>query len=393
MKKNNKVVVTGLGIVSSIGKNVPEFWDNCLSGKVGTGDIEKEGLEILQSNQGGQIKDFIGSNKHMGRSSQLLVSGLSEAIEDSNISLDEIDRILVGTTMGETSIDHTLVNTYLGERNSEELLRQNQLNNLVGDSLSQLGVDDVETCLFCNACSAGNYALISGFESIKNGLAEVVIVSGVDSFSTIAYYGFSRLNAVASTYCKPFDKNRDGMLVAEGVGCLVIESEEHAKRTQKKIYSEIVGYGISSDAFHINAPHPEGKGIRLATENALNYAELLPDQIDYISAHGTGTIANDKIESKILSEIFGEDLPISSIKSMLGHTMGAASAIESIACCLATLEDKIPPTVNCCEKDPDCNINCVPNISQKRSVHYAMNNSYAFAGSNASVIFKKYLEG
>ena len=389
--KKNKVVVTGLGVVSSIGENVFEFWRNCLDGKVGTSKIEKEGIEILNATQGGQIKNFKSTYPELGRSCQLLISGLDEAIADSNLYLSEIDRILVGTTMGETTIDYTLKNTFFGIENPSTFLRQNQLNNLVGDALKVLKIEDVETCLFCNACSGGNYALISGFEAIRNGLADVIIVCGVDSFSTIAYYGFSRLNAIASEYCRPFDENRDGMLVAEGVGCLVLESEKYAKAKNKKIYAEISGYGMSSDAFHINVPHPEGSGIDLATKKALDYANLLPKQIDYISAHGTGTIANDKIESKILEKIFGNEIPISSIKSMIGHSMGAASSIEAIVCCLSIIHGKVPPTANNLKKDPECNINCVPNIYQDKEIVYAINNSYAFAGSNASVIFKKYL--
>lgn len=389
--KRNKVVVTGLGVVSSIGENVFEFWRNCLDGKVGTNKIEKEGIEILNANQGGQIKNFKSTYPGLGRSCQLLIAGLDEAIADSNLNLSEIDRILIGTTMGETTIDYTLKNTFFGIENPSTFLRQNQLNNLLGDALKALKIEDVETCLFCNACSGGNYALISGFESIRNGLADVIIVCGVDSFSTIAYYGFSRLNAIASEYCRPFDENRDGMLVAEGVGCLVLESEKHAKAKNQKIYAEISGYGMSSDAFHINVPHPEGSGIELAIKKALDYANLLPEQIDYISAHGTGTIANDKIESKILENIFGNEVPISSIKSMIGHSMGAASSIEAIVCCLSIVHGKVPPTANNLKKDPECNINCVPNIYQDKEIVYAMNNSYAFAGSNASVIFKKYL--
>ena len=389
--KRNKVVVIGLGVVSSIGENVFEFWRNCLDGKVGTNKIEKEGIEILNATQGGQIKNFKSTYPGLGRSCQLLIAGLDEAIADSNLYLSEIDRILVGTTMGETTIDYTLKNTFFGIENPSTFLRQNQLNNLVGDALKVLKIEDVETCLFCNACSGGNYALISGFEAIRNGLADVIIVCGVDSFSTIAYYGFSRLNAIASEYCRPFDENRDGMLVAEGVGCLVLESEKYAKAKNKKIYAEISGYGMSSDAFHINVPHPEGSGIDLATKKALDYANLLPKQIDYISAHGTGTIANDKIESKILEKIFGNEIPISSIKSMIGHSMGAASSIEAIVCCLSIIHGKVPPTANNLKKDPECNINCVPNIYQDKEIVYAMNNSYAFAGSNASVIFKKYL--
>lgn len=222
----------------------------------------------------------------------------------------------------------------------------------------------------------------------------MIIVGGVDAFSKTAYYGFTRLGAVASKLCKPFDANRDGMLVSEGSACLALESLKHAKKRKANILAEIVGYGISSDAFHINAPHPEGKGIKKATIDALEYAHLNSTDIDYISAHGTGTIANDKIESKILNDVFeNRKIPISSIKSMLGHTMGAASAIESVVCCLAIRDGMIPPTINHIQMDSNCNINCVPNKAIKQKVRYAMNNSYAFGGSNASVIFKNYKEG
>lgn len=386
----DRVVITGLGINSSIGDSIPIFWKNCLGGKIGTSKINKKGLEIVGSSQGGQIKELKTKNKNLGRSCQLLISGLNSAIVDARLDKRKIDRVLVGTTMGETTIDYTLPITNSGKINTESLLRQNQLDNLLCDALQVLQITDVETCLFCNACSGGNYALIAGYEAIKNKKAEKVIVGGVDSFSTIAYYGFSRLNAVAQTLCRPFDKNRDGMLVAEGVGCLVLESEQSALSRGAKIYSEIAGYGISSDAFHINAPHPKGLGIKMATENALKYANLIPERIDYISAHGTGTIANDRIESKILGQIFGSKKPISSVKAMLGHTMGAASAIESIVCCLAVFTDKIPATVNFLQRDLECQIDCVPNKSRSQRINYAMNNSYAFGGSNASIIFKKY---
>ncbi|CKI33230.1 3-oxoacyl-ACP synthase [Streptococcus pneumoniae] len=389
----NKVVITGMGIESSIGSDIEEFWKNCLNGCIGTSLIEKDKLEIVNSNQGGQIKTFKSDLNTYGRSCKLLISAITEVLMDSGLDSQSLDSVFIGTTMGETTIDYTLPNSHSKRKNSKNLLRQNQLDNLICDALNELEINDVEVNLFCNACSGGNYALIAGFEGVRNGRINAVIIGGVDSFSTLAYYGFSRLNAIASDVCKPFDKNRDGMLVAEGVGCLLLESEEHALSRNAKIYAEVVGYGMSSDAYHINAPHPEGRGIECATQKALKYAGVNPNQVDYISAHGTGTVANDKIESKILGNIFGEKTPVSSVKSMLGHTMGAASAIESIVCCLAIRDSKIPPTVNHITEDSDCNINCVPNYYQNKEITYAMNNSYAFAGSNASVIFKKYSGG
>ena len=389
----NKVVITGMGIESSIGSDIEEFWKNCLNGCIGTSLIEKDRLEIVNSNQGGQIKTFKSDLNTYGRSCKLLISAITEVLMDSGLDSQSLDSVFIGTTMGETTIDYTLPNSHSKRKNSKNLLRQNQLDNLICDALNELEINDVEVNLFCNACSGGNYALIAGFEGVRNGRINAVIIGGVDSFSTLAYYGFSRLNAIASDVCKPFDKNRDGMLVAEGVGCLLLESEEHALSRNAKIYAEVVGYGMSSDAYHINAPHPEGRGSECATQKALKYAGVNPNQVDYISAHGTGTVANDKIESKILGNIFGEKTPVSSVKSMLGHTMGAASAIESIVCCLAIRDNKIPPTVNHTTEDSDCNINCVPNYYQNKEITYAMNNSYAFAGSNASVIFKKYSRG
>lgn len=389
----NKVVITGMGIESSIGSDIEEFWKNCLNGCIGTSLIEKDRLEIVNSNQGGQIKTFKSDLNTYGRSCKLLISAITEVLMDSGLDSQSLDSVFIGTTMGETTIDYTLPNSHSKRKNSKNLLRQNQLDNLICDALNELEINDVEVNLFCNACSGGNYALIAGFEGVRNGRINAVIIGGVDSFSTLAYYGFSRLNAIASDVCKPFDKNRDGMLVAEGVGCLLLESEEHALSRNAKIYAEVVGYGMSSDAYHINAPHPEGREIECATQKALKYAGVNPNQVDYISAHGTGTVANDKIESKILGNIFGEKTPVSSVKSMLGHTMGAASAIESIVCCLAIRDNKIPPTVNHTTEDSDCNINCVPNYYQNKEITYAMNNSYAFAGSNASVIFKKYSRG
>lgn len=395
MKK--KVVITGVGTVTSIGDNSVSFWENCLAGKNGISKVEMPNIELLKAKNAGQIKDFELSNYHkqrskhkLGRSTQLLIVSMIEAIKMSKINKEQVDKIYIGTTMGDVAIDQVIYNKFNNIESDDDLFRQNQLKNIIADASYELEIVS-DGKLFCNACSAGNYALISGFESIRNGDADVIIAGGVDAFSSTAYYGFNRLGAAAENKCMPFDKNRSGMVVAEGSACLIIESEEHAINRNANIICEISGYGISSDAYHINSPHPEGKGILKATQDAIKYSKISPIDIGYISAHGTGTISNDKIESKALNEIFGaRKVPISSIKSMIGHAMGAASAIESVACCYVIKYGKIPPTINFETEDEECDIDCVPNKYRELNIEYAMNNSYAFGGSNASVIFKKY---
>jgi len=395
MKK--KVVVTGVGAVTSIGDNSISFWENCLAGKSGISEVEMPNIELLKAKNAGQIKDFKLSNYHeqkskyeLGRSTQLLIVSMLEAINMSKIDKGQIDKIYIGTTMGDVANEQIIYNKFNNIKSDNDLLRQNQFKNIIADASYELDIAS-ECILFCNACSAGNYALVSGFESVRNGDADIIIAGGVDAFSSTAYYGFNRLGAAAESKCMPFDKNRQGMIVAEGSACLIIESEEHALNRNADIICEIVGYGISSDAYHINSPHPEGKGILQATLDAINYSNISPKDIGYISAHGTGTVSNDKIESKTLNEIFGaRKVPISSIKSMIGHAMGAASAIESVACCYAIKHGKIPPTINFETEDEECDIDCVPNKYRELNIDYAINNSYAFGGSNASVIFKKY---
>lgn len=395
--QNNRVVVSGWGMVTPIGLDVESFWRNCINGKNGITPIERKDTELFEAHYGGQIKNFKSSNKtgkmtghELGRGCQLLISGIEQLLGDSGIDKKSIDHVYIGTTMGETSIDYTTRDNYYSIESPFDLIRQIHINNLLADAMRELEIE-AEGMILCNACSAGNYAIVTAYECIRNGDAEAVIVGGVDPFSSSAYYGFNRLNAIASTLCRPFDKNRDGMLVSEGAACLLIESEAHAVHRNAGIIAEIAGYGISSDAFHINVPHPEGKGIIEATTRALRSSGISPTDVDFVSAHGTGTIANDKVESMAINRIFKDyRVPVTSIKSMLGHTMGAASAIEAIMCCLAIRDGVIPPTINYAEKDSECDINVVANKPLYKEVNVAVNNSYAFGGSNASVVFKKH---
>lgn len=244
-----------------------------------------------------------------------------------------------------------------------------------------------------NACAAGNYSIVWGYDRIKNDDAQIAIVGGVESFSLMALIGFNRLLSLTSDVCRPFDKNRKGLIVSEGCGVLILESLESAIKRKAHIYGEIKGYGLSIDAYHITAPRPDSSGSIDSMREALQNSQLSPDDIDYISAHGTGTKLNDKIESKAICSVFKEKIPlVSSIKSMIGHSLGASAAIEAVACLLMIKNNMIVPTVNFEQSDEDCPIDCVPNVSRKMKVDNIISNSFAFGGNNSSLVISRYKE-
>jgi 3-oxoacyl-[acyl-carrier-protein] synthase II len=247
--------------------------------------------------------------------------------------------------------------------------------------------------MFSTACAAGNYAIGYGYDLIKLRKADLVLAGGSDAFSKVAFTGFNQFKAVAPEKCQPFDKNRKGMMVAEAAGSLVLESMERALDRKATIYGEIIGYGLSCDAHHMTASSVEG--VAESMKKALREAGCTPGDVDYVSAHGTGTPTNDRNECAAMKQVFGESsrtIPTSSIKSMLGHTMGAASALEAIVCALVVKTNMIPPTLNFETPDPECDIDCVPNKARNQTVDMALNNSYAFGGNNASLVIKKFTE-
>jgi 3-oxoacyl-[acyl-carrier-protein] synthase II len=243
------------------------------------------------------------------------------------------------------------------------------------------------------ACAAGNYAIGYGFDLIRTGRADLMLAGGADAFSRIPYLGFARLGAIAPERCQPFDKNRKGMVPGEGSGMLVLEPLDAALARGAKIYAEVLGYGVSCDAHHMTAAHPQADGAIRAMSAALKESGMGIADIDYISAHGTGTPTNDRIESLAVRTLFAEyatKVPMSSIKSMLGHTMGAASAIEAAACALALDTGWIPPTINHEEPDPECGLDIVPNKARLTNPRVVLNNAYAFGGNNASLCLGRY---
>ncbi|ADP31145.1 beta-ketoacyl-[acyl-carrier-protein] synthase family protein [Bacillus atrophaeus] len=395
-----RVVVTGTGAITSIGLSSKDFWKSCLNGESGISLIQKEGIQLLEPKYGGQIHNFdaseyikVNDHKSIGRGSQLLIASMYDAIKNANLNPETYKKadLFVGTTMGEIAIEVTDYNRHRGKNSPENLIDQDFLHTILANTCKEFNLEG-ETMLVANACSAGNYAIIQGYEKIRNGENSICFTAGEDPFSTIAYYGFNRLKAIATKECKPFDAHRDGMLVAEGAGCLVLEELEHAQKRGANILAEVKGYGVSCDAYHITAPHPNSTGIIKAMKMAIKKADITTDDVSYISAHGTGTQANDKAESFAVNQLFNKKIPMSSIKSMIGHSMGAASLLEAIVCCNAVKEDVAPPTINFELKDENCDVDCISNRKRSFPIEYAMNNSYAFGGANSSIIFKKFRE-
>jgi 3-oxoacyl-[acyl-carrier-protein] synthase II len=240
------------------------------------------------------------------------------------------------------------------------------------------------------ACAAGNYAIAHAMDQLADGRAEVMLAGGADAFSRITYTGFYRLGAIAPERCQPFDKNRKGMIPGEGAAVLMLETLDRATARGARVYAELAGYGLSCDAHHMTAAHPEGSGAARAMDRALADAGARPSDVSYISAHGTGTPTNDRLEIVAVRRVFGEAAkrtPMSSIKSMIGHTMGAASAIEAAVCALAVATDRIPPTMNL--EEPEDDLDFVANRAREHRVSLAMNNAYAFGGNNASLLLRK----
>lgn len=399
--KKRRVVVTGLGVISSLGIGVEEFWKNLIAGKSGISEIESFDTSAYPIHKGGEVKNFKPEQfidkrriKHLGRASQMAIAATKLALQGAKLNKKQIKRapVLLGTTMGETQILEEIDKKWVNE--GEEQVGQALIQAYASNSLSVNAALEFSlsgfNAVIPTACSSGNYAIGYGYDLISAGKAAVAFCGGVDAFSKVAFIGFSRLFAMAPEKCQPFDKNRKGMMLGEGAGVLVLESLEHAKKRGTEIYAEILGYGLSCDAHDMTQPLEEG--IVKCMEKALKESNISSDEIDYISTHGTGTPQNDKVECLSIKKVFGQKankIPCSSIKSMLGHTMGAASALEAISCCLAIRDGIIPPTINFETPDEECDIDFVPNNARKLKTKIVLNNSSAFGGNNACLILRQ----
>lgn len=403
---DRRVVITGLGVISSIGIGKDAFWEALIAGKSRISEITSFDTSKYDHHYGGEVKnfspeDFIDEKKvkSIGRASQFAIAATKLALQDAGLDLLDIDPtrigISIGTTMGESQIIEEIDKIWV--ENGEDDIMPSLIPQYPGNVISpnvalEFGFKG-PNLVIPTACAAGNYAIGYACDLLRFGRADIMIAGGSDSFSRIAFTGFNRLFAMAPEKCQPFDKNRKGMMLGEGAGMVTLELLEDALKRGALIYAEILGYGINCDAHHMTIP--DVNGIVSMLRSALKNANITLGDVGYVNAHGTGTIPNDKAECRALKEVFSEhaeSIPVSSIKSMLGHTMGAASALEAIASTLTVKNDTIPPTINYETEDPECAIDCVPNVSRRQRVDVALNNSYAFGGNNACLVLKKFDE-
>jgi 3-oxoacyl-[acyl-carrier-protein] synthase II len=403
MDTRPRVVVTGIGVVTSVGIGREAFWRHLLEGRCGIGPVESFDTRRYNVHVGGEVKAFHPEEfvqgvppGSIGRASQLAIAAARLALADAGIDAGSVDPAAVGVSMGTTSGEPEFIEKFddmelagTRDRIGPEFIGRYPCHVIAAHVASELGFFG-PNLVIPTACAAGNYAVAHALDSLRAGETEVMLAGGSDAFSRITYTGFARLGAIAPERCQPFDRDRKGMIPGEGAAVLVLEPLERAQKRGARIYAELAGYGLTCDANHMTAP--QGDGAVRAMRTALADAGLTPEQVDYISAHGTGTAVNDRVETMAVKQAFGEvapRVPMSSIKSMLGHTMGAASAIEAAACTLAVWDDHLPPTMHLEHPDPECDLDYVPNTARATRVNVAMNNAYAFGGNNASVIFRK----
>lgn len=395
-----RVAITGLGLVTPVGIGRDVFWEAIIEGRSGIAAVRSFDTSEYAASLGGEVEaiefdryirqDFA----EMGRASRLAITAARLALDDCGLTENDIEPRRTSVCMGTTSGEPLFVEAHNDAKKravvvgSPETTFGRYCCSWIASHVAAEFDCQGRTMVIPTACAAGNYAIAAGSDWIRSGTADVVLAGGSDAFSRIPYAGFARLGAIAPDCCRPFDRNRKGMIPGEGAAVLVLEDWAAARARGATIYAEVLGYGLSCDAHHMTAAHPDGDGALQAMEGALRSAKISVDQVDYISAHGTGTPTNDRIEARALKRLLDGDptsVPMSSIKSMLRHTMGAASAIEAAACALALRDGVIPPTMNYEEPDPECEVDCVPNEARKTNPQVILNNAYAFGGNNASV--------
>lgn len=412
MNENEKIVITGLGVISCLGDNVDEFWSMLKNGKSGIDEISLVSPDGFPCKVSGEVKNFDPTkfidkkeSRRMGRFSQFAVAAAKNALDDANldISKENSDRVgvLIGSGSGglpETD-QQAEVKVKRGPARMSPFYIPMMLVNMASANISRtFGITGyTNTCI--TACAASTQAIGEATEIIKRGDADIVITGGTEAgICEIGMGGFSTMQALSTwggdpkLASRPFDINRDGFVPAEGSGIIILESLKHAKKRNAKIYGEIAGWGVSSDAYHLVQPHPDGLGAAKAIESALRSSNINPENVDYINAHGTSTPINDKAETNAIKKVFKDTaykIPISSTKSMIGHSLGASGSLEAIACIKSIEEKIIHPTINLYDQDPACDLNYVPNKAIEKEINTVLSNSFGFGGQNACIVLKK----
>ncbi len=407
-----RVVVTGLGAITPIGNDVETFWRNLVAGISGVDFIKSFDTTGLEVKFGAEVKDFRPEDymdhktvKRSSRSSQLAIAAALQALKDAGyeVTPEEAERVGVVINTGAGGITEVFAESIKfvqkGPRFVNPLFIPIIMPNAPSCLVSLVTGAKGPILTSALACASGNYAFVEAMHFIQRGEADVVIAGGTESANVpLTIAALDRMGALANSQepskaCRPFDKNRSGMVYGEGAAVMVLESEEHALRRGAKIYAEILGGALTGDAYHITAPDPEGDGAARAMSLALKFAGLKPEDIDVIFAHGTGTPLNDVSETKAIKKVFGEHayrLAITATKSMVGHLLGAAGALSSLAAVLSIRDGIVPPTINLEEPDPECDLDYVPNVARKMEVRRAMVNAFGFGGQNVAVIFGRY---
>lgn len=410
----NRVVVTGLGVITPVGNDASAFWQALKEGKSGVGKITQFDASEFDSRIAGEVKGFqpdlygISSKdtKRMDRFVQFAVASAKQAVADSGIDLEKLDRnrcgVLIGSGIGSLRVmeeEHKVFLEKGPSRLSPFLIPMLIVNEASGHVGIIFGFKGPNSCV-TTACASGSHAIGDAFRIIQHGYADLMICGGTEScITTLGIGGFCALKALSTRNhepqkaSRPFERDRDGFVMAEGCGVVILEKLEHAKKRDAHIYAEIVGYGMSCDAYHITAPDPEGDGAARAMAAALEDAKISPNRVDYINAHGTSTKLNDKIETMAIKRVLAihaKKVMVSSTKSMTGHLLGAAGGIEFVACCLAIKDDVVPPTINYEHPDPECDLDYVPNTARKTEVDVCVSNSLGFGGHNATLVVRKF---
>ena len=410
---SRRVVVTGLGIVCPVGIGVKESWDNIVSGKSGIDRVSKFDPDGYACQIAGELKGFDPENympkklvKRLDPFVQYAIAAAKEAWEDSGLDIGREDPTRIGVITGcglggLGTIEHyrdTLVNR--GPRRVSPFFIPMAIPNMGSGQISILFNAKGPNTVVCTACAAGTHAIGWAFKEIQRGAADIMFCGGSEAVITeLALAGFGSLKALSTRNdepkraSRPFDRDRDGFVIGEGSGILILESLEHARKRGADIKAEICGFGLTGDAFHMTAPPDDGEGGARAMKEALKDAGLSPEDIDYINAHGTSTPLNDSCETKAIKSVLGEHaykIPVSSTKSMTGHLLGGAGGIEAVFSVKAICDRVVPPTINYENPDPECDLDYVPNEAREKELNVVLSNSFGFGGTNGVLIFKKF---
>ncbi len=407
-----RVVVTGLGCVSPLGIGVDETWKGIVEGRSGITRITKFDASNLPSQIAGEVKNFKPQDfmpeKLVSRVDtfiQYAIASARMALEDAklvDVELGERAGVIIGVGMGGVGqIEHyTRILDERGYKRVTPFFIPMIIPNMAAGQVAILLEAKGPNLAVCTACAAGNHAIGEAYRMIKNGLIDIAICGGTESLITpLTVAGFSVMKALSTRNdepekaSRPFDAKRDGFVIAEGSGILVLEELTHAQKRGAKVYAELIGYGATCDAYHMTAPSPDGEGAETCMKLALEDANIAPNEVDYINAHGTSTPLNDVAETKAIKKVFGEHaykLMVSSTKSMTGHLLGGAGGLEAVITVKALETGIVPPTINLEEPDPECDLDYVPNQARRANIKVAMSNAFGFGGTNACLVFKKW---